>query len=120
MTDQSTLQVVSGDASGLVPAMAQQHGPGEVLVLAWMSAGSLTGTVSTGQVCHWSRSRQAFWRKREVSGHGQRLIEYRSGCDGDMALALVGQTGTAGHTDARTCFFNTLAGNEHSRHAAQA
>jgi phosphoribosyl-AMP cyclohydrolase len=96
---------------GLVPAIAQQHDTGEVLMMAWMNAASLAETLATGQVCYWSRSRQSLWRKGETSGHRQRLIECRLDCDGDAILLLVEQQGPACHTGARSCFFRS-ASNE--------
>ncbi len=93
---------------GLVPAVAQQHDTGEVLMLAWMSRESLAETLETGRVCYWSRSRRALWRKGETSGHTQRLIEARLDCDGDTLLLLVDQTGPACPTGAHNCFFRTI------------
>ena len=56
------------DSGGLVPAIAQQHDTGEVLMMAWMNADSVAETLATGRVCYWSRSRAAPWRKGEKSG----------------------------------------------------
>ncbi len=100
------------NADGLVPAIAQQHDTGEVLMMAWMNAASIAETLETGQVCYWSRSRQAFWRKGESSGHVQRLKELRYDCDGDTLLLLVDQTGPACHTDRRSCFYRAVRGGE--------
>jgi phosphoribosyl-AMP cyclohydrolase len=105
MTIEETLSAISFNQSGLVPAIAQQHGSGEVLMLAWMNADSVRETLETGSVCYWSRSRGALWRKGETSGHSQRLIELRIDCDGDTLLLLVDQSGPACHTGNRTCFY---------------
>jgi phosphoribosyl-AMP cyclohydrolase len=99
---------VEFDANGLVPAIAQQHDTGEVLMVAWMNAESLAETLATGQVCYWSRSRQALWRKGETSGQLQKLVELRIDCDGDTLLLLVDQTGAACHTGRRTCFYRAV------------
>lgn len=96
------------NADGLVPAIAQQHDTGEVLMMAWMNRASIAETLQTGQVCYWSRSRQAFWRKGESSGHVQRLQEMRYDCDGDTILLLVDQTGAACHTNRRSCFYRAV------------
>jgi len=96
------------DAAGLIPAIAQDAGTGEVLMLAWMNADSVARTLSTGRVTYWSRSRQAFWVKGETSGHHQRLVEMRVDCDGDALLVRVDQTGPACHTGARSCFFTPV------------
>ncbi|NAZ36956.1 phosphoribosyl-AMP cyclohydrolase [Rubellimicrobium sp. CFH 75288] len=105
MPDLSTLRF---DANGLVPAIAQDHRTGEVLMLAWMNEEALRRTLETGDVTYWSRSRQAFWVKGETSGHRQRLVEARADCDGDALLLRVEQTGPACHTGARSCFFRPL------------
>ena len=93
------------NADGLIPAVAQQHDTGEVLMMAWMNRASIAETLQTGQVCYWSRSRRALWRKGETSGQVQRLIELRVDCDGDTLLLLVDQTGVACHTGRRNCFY---------------
>ena len=94
--------------AGLVPAIAQAHDSGEVLMMAWMSRESLAETLRTGRACYWSRSRGSLWRKGETSGHIQLVRECRIDCDGDTILLLVDQTGAACHTGARSCFFRTL------------
>jgi phosphoribosyl-AMP cyclohydrolase len=93
------------DDNGLVPAIAQQHDTGEVLMMAWMNAESVLETIATRRVCYYSRSRGALWRKGESSGQTQRLIELRVDCDGDTLLLLVDQDGVACHTGRRNCFF---------------
>ena len=93
---------------GLVPAVAQQHDTGEVLMLAWMNAESIRESLESGRVCYWSRSRQSLWRKGETSGHVQRLVELRFDCDRDALLLLVDQTGPACHTNRRSCFYHAL------------
>lgn len=90
---------------GLIPAIAQQHDTGEVLMMAWMNQAAVEETLRTGRVCYYSRSRQTLWRKGETSGHTQRLVDFRVDCDADTVLLLVDQTGAACHTGQRTCFF---------------
>lgn len=90
---------------GLVPAIAQQHDTGEVLMMAWMNRDAVRLTLAEGRACYWSRSRQALWRKGETSGQIQRLHELRLDCDGDAVLLLVDQHGVACHTGRRSCFF---------------
>lgn len=91
--------------AGLLPAIAQQHDTGEVLMLAWMNEAAVRETLSTGRVCYFSRSRNALWRKGETSGQTQALVDLRLDCDGDTILALVDQTGVACHTGRHNCFF---------------
>jgi phosphoribosyl-AMP cyclohydrolase len=96
------------DARGLIPAIAQEAGTGEVLMLAWMNAESVARTLETGRVTYWSRSRNALWEKGATSGHVQRLVELRVDCDRDALLLLVEQTGPACHTLRRTCFYTAF------------
>lgn len=99
------------DDAGLIPAIAQQHDSGEVLMLAWMNAEALDETLRTGRVCYWSRSRARLWRKGESSGQHQHLVECRIDCDGDALLLRVDQQGPACHTGRRSCFFHRVHGD---------
>ncbi len=97
------------DPSGLVTAVAQDAGTGEVLMVAHMNREALRRTLETGQAWYWSRSRQRLWRKGEESGHTQRVTAIRADCDGDAVLLRVEQTGPACHTGHRTCFYRSVA-----------
>jgi phosphoribosyl-AMP cyclohydrolase len=97
---------------GLLPAIAQQHDTGEVLMLAWMNAEAVERTLESGRVTYWSRSRQAFWVKGETSGHTQRLVDLRVDCDRDCLLVMVDQAGPACHTNRRTCFYTGVRDGE--------
>ncbi|MDH5721800.1 MAG: phosphoribosyl-AMP cyclohydrolase [Alphaproteobacteria bacterium] len=99
-------------ADGLIPAIAQQHDTGEVLMLAWMNAESIKETLETGRVYYWSRSRKSLWRKGETSGHVQNLVEMRFDCDADSVLLMVDQSGPACHTMRHNCFYNAVRGGE--------
>ena len=107
MTDaiEQTLGEIKFGPDGLVPAIAQQHDTGEVLMMAWMNRDAVRLTLAEGRACYWSRSRGALWRKGETSGQTQRLRELRLDCDGDAVLLLVDQHGVASHTGRRSCFF---------------
>lgn len=100
------------DDRGLVAAIAQQQGSGEILMMAWMSRESLAETLSSGQVCYWSRSRGKLWRKGENSGQTQHLKALSVDCDGDTLLLTVEQEGVACHTGRRSCFFRKWNGQE--------
>jgi phosphoribosyl-AMP cyclohydrolase len=92
------------NADGLVCAVAQQRGTGEVLMVAWMDDEALHRTLTTGRATYFSRSRGRLWVKGETSGNTQHVHEVRLDCDGDTVLLIVDQTGPACHTGARTCF----------------
>jgi len=90
---------------GIIPAIAQQHDTGEILMMAWMNKDSVAETLRTGRVCYWSRSRQKLWRKGESSGQVQTLKDFRWDCDADTVLMQVHQEGVACHTGRRNCFY---------------
>jgi len=101
------------DDNGLVPAIAQDHETGRVLMFAWMNRESLQRTVETGEAVYFSRSRQRLWHKGEQSGHVQKLHELRLDCDGDVLLLSIEQIGhIACHTGRESCFFRRLENAE--------
>jgi phosphoribosyl-AMP cyclohydrolase len=106
------LAAIQFDPQGLVPAIAQQHDTGEVLMMAYMDRNAVAETMSTGRACYWSRSRNAPWRKGDTSGHIQQLVELRVDCDGDTLLVEVEQTGVACHTGRHNCFFRAIRDGE--------
>ena len=96
------------DAAGLVPAIAQEAGSGDVLMMAWMNREALQRTVELGEAVYWSRSRGRLWHKGEESGHVQKVESIRLDCDGDVLLLTVRQLGheppIACHTGRHSCF----------------
>lgn len=96
------------NADGLVCAVVQQRGTGDVLMVAWMDDEALHRTLTTGKATYWSRSRRTYWVKGETSGHTQHVHEVRLDCDGDAVLLLVDQIGPACHTGSATCFSSLL------------
>jgi phosphoribosyl-AMP cyclohydrolase len=109
---ESLLDVINWTADGLIPAVAQEHESGRVLMLAWMNREALSATIREGQAVYWSRSRRRLWRKGEESGHIQRVREIRLDCDNDTLLLLVEQVGgIACHTGRESCFFQRLEDN---------
>ena len=60
------LDEIKWDADGLVPAIAQDHKTGRVLMMAWMNRESLDLTLKTGYTVFWSRSRRKLWKKGET------------------------------------------------------
>lgn len=88
----------------LIPAIAQDHLSGEVLMLAYMNRESLAITLESGRATYWSRSRNELWEKGATSGHTQRVISISVDCDGDALLLKVEQVGAACHTGEDSCF----------------
>ena len=115
--DTVDLDALRWDERGLIPAIVQQHDTGEVLMLAWMTRGTLAETLRLGETVFWSRSRQEAWHKGATSGNVQRVVELRADCDADVLLVRVDQRGPGGapdgvacHTGERSCFFTVVDG----------
>ncbi len=101
---------VTFNADGLVPAIMQEEGTGQVLMMAWMNRESLDRTLETGRTWFWSRSRQEYWCKGETSGDRQFVREAYYDCDGDTLLFVVEQEGKgACHTGERSCFYRSFS-----------
>ena len=95
---------------GLAPAIIQDERTGEVLMLGFMSAESLTETLRTGEAVFFSRSRGKLWKKGESSGHVLRVREIRVDCDADALLVRVEPVGPGVcHEGYRSCFFRKLS-----------
>lgn len=103
-TPEQIVDALKYNSDGLIPAIAQQHDSGEILMMAWMNKEAVAETLRTGKVCYYSRSRQSLWRKGESSGQSQKLIDFRTDCDKDTVLVSVEQEGVACHTGRRSCF----------------
>lgn len=105
------LDQIKWDASGLVPAIAQDADSGKILMMAWMNREALALTVQQGRAVYWSRSRGKLWPKGEESGHVQKVRDIRLDCDNDVVLLKVEQLGgIACHTGREACFFQRLEG----------
>ncbi|KQQ19669.1 phosphoribosyl-AMP cyclohydrolase [Rathayibacter sp. Leaf299] len=100
----AVLDRASFDATGLLPAIIQQHDTREVLMMGWMDREALRRTLTEGRVTFWSRSRQEYWRKGDTSGHAQYVRGAALDCDADTLLVQVEQIGAACHTGEHSCF----------------
>ena len=106
------LEEIKWTEDGLVPAIAQDHATGKLLMMAWMNRESLKLSVQEGRAIYWSRSRNKLWRKGEESGHVQRIKDIRLDCDNDVILLSVEQIGgIACHTGRERCFYKQLQGD---------
>ena len=113
MTQTDWLDRIKWDQNGLIPAIAQEQGSNQILMVAWMNRESLTRTVACGQAVYWSRSRNKLWHKGEESCHFQKVHQIRLDCDDDVLLLQVEQVGgMACHTGRHSCFFHELQSND--------
>jgi phosphoribosyl-AMP cyclohydrolase len=109
-TSDEHLDRIRYDAAGLVPAIIQEEGSGDVLMLGYMNAEAVRRTLETGRTWFWSRSRGEYWCKGETSGDRQWVRQAYYDCDGDTLLVVVEQEGRgACHTGNRTCFYRSFA-----------
>ena len=105
----SAIETIQFNETGMVPAIAQDHITGEILMMARMNKEALSLSIETQQAVYYSRSRQKLWFKGEESGHSQEIIEIFTDCDHDVILLKVRQNGgIACHTGRANCFFNKL------------
>jgi phosphoribosyl-AMP cyclohydrolase len=109
------LDEVTYNEHGLVAAIVQEEGTGQVLMMAWMNADTLRQSLAEGRTVFWSRSRQQVWRKGDTSGDRQFIRSASYDCDGDTLLFVVEQEGVgACHTGERSCFFRAFGVGEPS------
>jgi phosphoribosyl-AMP cyclohydrolase len=103
------LALVKFDDAGLVPAIVQEEGTGQILMMAWMNEETLRMSLEEGRTVFWSRSRQEVWRKGDTSGDRQFVRQAFYDCDGDTLLFVVEQEGKgACHTGERSCFYRAF------------
>ena len=109
MTLPAWLAAVTFNADGLIPAIAQDHKSGRILMMAWMNAEALQLTADTKTAVYFSRSRAKLWHKGETSGHTQTVHDIRLDCDADVIVLSVTQAGgIACHTGRESCFYQRL------------
>ncbi len=95
---------------GLIPAIVQDAGNGEILMLGFMNRQALEKTQQTGLVTFFSRSRRKLWTKGETSGQKLLLRELRVDCDLDALLVRAElEGGAVCHEGYRSCFYRRLA-----------
>ena len=98
--------------TGLLPAIAQDAQPNEILMLAYINEEAWRETLATGRATYYSRSRKKLWRKGEESGNVQLIRAIYLDCDLDAVIFKVEQIGGAAcHTGHRSCFYRRLDGD---------
>ena len=96
------------DSNGLIPAIAQDAGTGQILMVAYMNQESLDLTIQTGNAVYFSRSRQKLWKKGEQSGHVQKVQQILVDCDQDCLIVKVTVDSGQCHVGYQTCFYRAL------------
>lgn len=103
-TDFNPAALAWDKVDGLMPAVIQHAGNGEVLMLGYMNRDALQQTLDSGKVTFFSRTRQRLWTKGESSGHWLHLKSVHADCDADTLLVLAQPEGPTCHRGTRTCF----------------
>jgi len=94
---------------GLIPAIIQDDGTREILMVGFVNQESLALTQRSGEMHFFSRSRNKLWKKGETSGHVLKVKEIRVDCDADALLFRVEGSGPGVcHEGYRSCFFREL------------
>lgn len=92
------------NGNGLIPAIVQDVKSLRVLMLGYMSRGSLAVTLEKGLVTFYSRSRKVLWTKGETSGNYLKLVSIDTDCDGDTLLIMAEPAGNICHKGTFSCF----------------
>ena len=96
------------DAHGLIPAIAQDAGTGQVFMVAFMNREALDETIESGYGTYYSRSRNKLWRKGEESGHRQKVEQILVDCDQDCLVLKVTVDAGQCHVGFQSCFYRAL------------
>lgn len=96
------------DATGLIPAIAQDATTGQILMVAYMNAEALDLTIRTGRAVYYSRSRKKLWKKGEESGHVQKVERILVDCDQDCLVLKVTVDAGQCHVGYQSCFYRAL------------
>ncbi|AAW85514.1 fused phosphoribosyl-AMP cyclohydrolase/phosphoribosyl-ATP pyrophosphatase [Aliivibrio fischeri ES114] len=89
---------------GLVPAIIQDFGSSQVLMMGYMNQDALAKTLETEKVTFFSRTKNRLWTKGEESGNSLNLVNISLDCDNDTLLIKVNPVGPTCHTGTTTCW----------------
>ena len=89
---------------GLIPAIIQDAGTKNVLMLGFMNPEAYEKTLETKQVTFFSRTKNRLWTKGETSGNFLNVVSIEEDCDHDTLLIKVNPIGPVCHTGSATCF----------------
>lgn len=100
------LEIDFNKMQGLVPAIIQDAGSDEILMLGFMNQKAFERTLNCGYVTFFSRTRNELWTKGESSGNRLKVISVSTDCDRDTFLVRVEVegAGVVCHLGTRSCF----------------
>ena len=91
--DFTKLKKVAASGQDLVPAVAQDHATGEVLIVGYANQLALDTALRERKATFWSTSRNELWIKGKTSGDFLELIEVRVNCEQNSLLYRVRPAG---------------------------
>ena len=95
--------------NGLIPVITADFKSGDILMHGYMNDEALKKTIETKEAHYWSRSRKNIWRKGEISGFVQKVIEIRIDDDQDSIwLSVDIGNGASCHVGYRSCFYRSI------------
>jgi phosphoribosyl-AMP cyclohydrolase len=96
--------------NGLAPAIIQDAGSGEILMLGFVNPEAWGATLETGYVTFYSRTRKELWTKGETSGNRLKVVSASTDCDRDTLLIQVEVegAGVVCHEGTRSCFTKVI------------
>jgi phosphoribosyl-AMP cyclohydrolase len=97
--------------SGLIPAVIQDAGTNEVLMVGFMNEEAFELTRATRYATFFSRTRGKLWVKGETSGNKLAVVSILTDCDEDTVLLRVRREGDGKvcHLGTTSCFVNADA-----------
>ncbi|OUU59935.1 MAG: phosphoribosyl-AMP cyclohydrolase [Verrucomicrobia bacterium TMED60] len=87
--DFSKLKKVASCGEDIIPAIAQDHETGEVLIVGYANELALKTARIEGMATFWSTSRNELWIKGKTSGDFLEIIEIRVNCEQNSILYKV-------------------------------
>jgi len=90
--------------AGLMPAVVQDVGTRQVLMLGYMDRAALEATLKDGFATFFSRSKGRLWQKGESSGNRLAVQAVFADCDEDALLVLAEPEGPTCHIGTPSCF----------------
>lgn len=89
---------------GLLPAIVQDTGTAQVLMLGYMNRDALSATLGSGLATFYSRSKSRLWEKGETSGNRLSVTGIFADCDDDALLVKAVPAGPTCHLGTTSCF----------------
>ena len=120
--DFKKLGKVAGCAEDLIPAVAQDHDSGEVLIVGYANELALETALRENMATFWSTSRNELWIKGKTSGDYLEIVEVRVNCEQNSVLYRVRPKGQgACHTKGENglarsgCYYRVIEGADKLR-----